>query len=155
MEEEGGGPVAPAEDGRADPLLARAREQLAAWFAGARTQFDLPLRPEGTPFQLAVWRELQAIPYGETRSYGQIAVRVGQPSASRAVGAANGRNPIAVIVPCHRVIGASGALVGYGGGMERKRWLLDHERTVLAGRGVEARDPLREVPSQGKLSFHR
>jgi methylated-DNA-[protein]-cysteine S-methyltransferase len=156
MEEPGCEPGAPARDGRDEPLLARAREQLAAWFAGERTQFDLPLRPEGTPFQLAVWRELQAIPFGETRSYGQIAVRVGQPSASRAVGAANGRNPIAVIVPCHRVIGASGALVGYGGGMERKRWLLDHERAVLARRGVEARrDPLREVPSQGKLPFHR
>jgi methylated-DNA-[protein]-cysteine S-methyltransferase len=124
-------PALAARDGRGHPVLVAADEQLAAWFAGARARFELPLRPAGTPFQLAVWRELTEIPFGETRSYGEIAARLGQPTAARAVGAANGRNPIAIIVPCHRVIGASGALTGYGGGMERKRWLLEHERAVL------------------------
>ncbi len=109
--------------------------RLAAWFAGERTGFDLPLRPRGTPFQRDVWEALREIPYGETRSYGQIAARLRAPSAVRAVGAANGRNPLAIIVPCHRVIGASGALTGYAGGLERKRWLLAHEREVLARRG--------------------
>jgi methylated-DNA-[protein]-cysteine S-methyltransferase len=153
MEEHAREPALEAGDGNGDPLLACAREQLAAWFAGERTDFDLPLRPAGTPFQLAVWRELRAIPYGETRSYGQIAARLGRPSASRAVGAANGANPISVVVPCHRVIGASGALTGYGGGMERKRWLLAHERAVL-GRvdGAAPREAQRAFPFAGKLS---
>jgi methylated-DNA-[protein]-cysteine S-methyltransferase len=102
--------------------------QLAEYFAGDREEFDLPLEPHGTEFQLAVWRALAEIPYGETRSYGQIADAVGRPKAARAVGMANNKNPIAVIVPCHRVIGAGGALVGYAGGLERKTWLLDHER---------------------------
>jgi len=101
--------------------------QLAEYFAGERERFDLELAPRGTPFQLAVWRALRAIPFGETATYGAIAERVGRPSASRAVGAANGQNPIAIVVPCHRVIGASGALVGFGGGLPRKRWLLAHE----------------------------
>ena len=116
-------PVDPANE----PVLHAAREQLAAWFRGSLQGFDLPLRPHGTPFQLAVWQELCRIPYGETRTYGDLAVRLGRPSASRAVGAANGRNPLSIIVPCHRVIGASGALTGYAGGLARKRWLLDHE----------------------------
>lgn len=103
-------------------------KQLAQYFAGDRDTFELPLEPTGTEFQRAVWNALEQIPYGETRSYGQIAVQVGRPKAARAVGMANNRNPIAVIVPCHRVIGSGGALVGYAGGLERKTWLLDHER---------------------------
>lgn len=111
----------------AHPVLAAARAQLDAYFAGARTPFDLPLAPRGTPFQQRVWAELRRIPHGATLSYGALARRVGDPRASRAVGAANGRNPIAIVVPCHRVIGAAGALTGFGGGIERKRWLLAHE----------------------------
>jgi methylated-DNA-[protein]-cysteine S-methyltransferase len=113
-------------------LLQEAAGQLAAWFRGALRTFDLPLRPRGTPFQRAVWQELRRIPYGTTRTYGDVAAALGNPTASRAVGAANGRNPISIIVPCHRVIGATGALTGYAGGLARKRWLLDHERAVLA-----------------------
>jgi methylated-DNA-[protein]-cysteine S-methyltransferase len=104
-----------------------ARRQLDEYFAGHRTEFDLPLSPRGTAFQREVWAALRTIPYGEVRSYGQIAAQIGRPGASRAVGLANGRNPISVIVPCHRVIGASGALTGYGGGLPRKRLLLDLE----------------------------
>ncbi len=104
------------------------RAQLEEYFAGERTSFDIPLAPEGAPFEREVWRALEEIPYGETVSYGEIARRVGQPTAARAVGTANGRNPIAVIVPCHRVIGADGSLTGYGGGLERKRLLLELER---------------------------
>jgi methylated-DNA-[protein]-cysteine S-methyltransferase len=109
--------------------FADVREQLREYFAGERTTFDdLPLAMDGAQFERRVWRALQDIPYGETVSYGEIARRVGQPEAARAVGLANGRNPIAVIVPCHRVIGASGALTGYGGGLERKRLLLELEQ---------------------------
>lgn len=108
--------------------LADARAQLNAYFAGSLTDFDLPLAPSGTPFQQAVWRELLTIPYGETTSYGDIARRVADVSASRAVGAANGQNPIAIIVPCHRVVGANGTLTGYGGGLPRKKFLLDLEQ---------------------------
>ena len=104
-----------------------ARRQLDEYFAGHRAEFDLPLSPRGTAFQREVWAALRTIPYGEVRSYGQIAAQIGRPGASRAVGLANGRNPISVIVPCHRVIGASGALTGYGGGLPRKRLLLDLE----------------------------
>lgn len=102
-------------------------KQLDAYFTGKRTEFDLALDPHGTPFQLAVWSALRDVRYGRTATYGEIARAVGRPQAFRAVGATNGRNPIAIIVPCHRIIGSSGALVGYGGGMPRKRWLLDHE----------------------------
>jgi len=110
-------------------LLTDATTQLAAYFAGKRTCFDLPLTfGDGTPFQQQVWTALCDIPYGETISYGRLATRIGQPGAARAVGLANNRNPIAIIVPCHRVIGASGSLTGYGGGLERKTWLIDHER---------------------------
>lgn len=107
--------------------LAEAVRQLSEYFAGKRREFDLPLRLQGTAFQQRVWRELTEIPYGETWSYGQLAKRIDKPSASRAVGLANGRNPISILVPCHRVIGADGSLTGYGGGLERKQWLLAHE----------------------------
>jgi methylated-DNA-[protein]-cysteine S-methyltransferase len=115
-----------AVEGRSEVLDLTAA-QLAEYFAGRRRSFHMPLAPLGTGFQREVWRALVAIPYGETRSYGEIARVVGRPAASRAVGAANGRNPIAIIVPCHRVIGSNGDLTGYGGGMAAKRWLLDHE----------------------------
>ncbi len=121
-----------------DPVLAAACDQLAGWFAGERVEFELPLAPAGTPFQAAVWRALLAIPFGETRTYAEIAAQVGQGSP-RAVGAANGRNPIAIVVPCHRVIGSGGALVGYAGGLARKRGLLDHERVVTMRRAAQAR----------------
>jgi methylated-DNA-[protein]-cysteine S-methyltransferase len=102
--------------------------QLGEYFAGERTAFDLPLRPLGSPFELAVWEQLTRIPYGETRSYGFVAKAVGEPGGAQAVGAANGRNPLAIVVPCHRVIGADGSLVGFGGGLPRKRFLLDLEQ---------------------------
>ena len=110
------------------PLLLAAKRQLAEYFAGARTAFDLTLDPAGTPFQREVWRALEAIPFGETRSYADVARAVGRPTAFRAVGAANGQNPLPIVVPCHRVIGAGGALTGFGGGMANKRLLLDLER---------------------------
>jgi methylated-DNA-[protein]-cysteine S-methyltransferase len=112
---------------RDDALLEPARRQLTEYFAGERTEFDLPLRPEGAPFQKQVWDALLRIPYGETASYGEIAREIGHPTAFRAVGAANGQNPIAIIVPCHRVIGSNGSLTGYGGGLPTKRALLDLE----------------------------
>ncbi len=104
--------------------------QLSAYFEGKTTEFDLPLKPEGTPFQMAVWQALQAIPYGETISYGELAKRIGNPSASRAVGAANGVNPLPIVIPCHRVIGADNSLTGFGGGVEIKEFLLEHEWAV-------------------------
>ena len=106
------------------------RAQLDAYFAGARRAFDLPLAPVGTPFQLEVWAALRAIPYGATTSYGELARSIGKPRAVRAVGAANGANPIAIVVPCHRVIGANGTLTGYGGGLPRKQLLLGLEARV-------------------------
>ena len=111
-----------------------AERQLREYFQGKRTAFDLPLHPKGTPFQKAVWQALMRIPYGETRSYGDIARAVGRPNAVRAVGLANGRNPLPIVVPCHRVIGAGGKLVGYGGGLPVKQALLDREREVSAAR---------------------
>lgn len=111
-----------------DKILANARRQLDAYFAGKLRAFDLPLAPQGTEFQRAVWDALLKIPYGVTRSYGQQAAAINNPQAVRAVGLANGRNPIAIIIPCHRVIGANGSLTGYGGGMERKKLLLDLEQ---------------------------
>jgi len=113
---------------RDEEMLKQPRAQLQAYFAGELREFGLPLAAGGTPFQQRVWRALRDIPYGETISYGELARRIGQPKASRAVGLANGRNPISIVVPCHRVIGANGSLTGYGGGLERKRWLLAHER---------------------------
>jgi methylated-DNA-[protein]-cysteine S-methyltransferase len=114
----------------AEEPFAELRAQLADYFSGVRTAFDLPLVMTGSPFQRRVWSALQEIPYGETTSYGEIAHRVGAPSAPRAVGVANGQNPVCVIVPCHRVIGADGSLTGYGGGLERKRLLLELEAGV-------------------------
>ncbi|CAN5190447.1 methylated-DNA--[protein]-cysteine S-methyltransferase [soil metagenome] len=115
--------------GAPDPApFIEAAAQLGEYFAGDRTDFDLPLAPAGTAFQRAVWRALLEIPYGQTISYGQLAAGIGTPTASRAVGMANGRNPIGIIVPCHRVVGATGDLTGYGGGLERKRQLLTLER---------------------------
>lgn len=116
--------------GSAEPVLAAAGRQLADYFAGSLTSFDLPVALAGTEFQQAVWAALQAIPYGATISYGELARRIGQPSASRAVGLANGKNPVAIVVPCHRVIGADGSLTGYGGGVGRKRFLLALEQRV-------------------------
>lgn len=126
-------PAFQQDDGR-EPrsgLLARAREQLAEYFAKARTTFDLPLDPPGTPFQRRVWSALRAIPYGTTVSYSDLARRLGDVRATRAVGAANGKNPIPIVVPCHRVVGARGELTGFGGGLDRKRWLLEHEGALL------------------------
>ena len=114
----------------ADEPFAAAADQLAVYFAGQLTEFRLPLAPAGTPFQRRVWAGLQAIPYGTTWSYGRLAGKIGNPAAVRAVGLANGRNPIAVVIPCHRVIGSDGSLTGYGGGLDRKRYLLDLEAGV-------------------------
>jgi len=105
--------------------------QLEEYFAGERCAFDLPLRPQGSAFQRRVWDALTEIPYGQTLSYGELARRIDNPGAARAVGLANNRNPVSIVVPCHRVIGADGSLTGYGGGLERKRWLLAHEGPQL------------------------
>ncbi|MEZ5123551.1 MAG: methylated-DNA--[protein]-cysteine S-methyltransferase [Solirubrobacterales bacterium] len=132
----------PSPDARRDDAaFAGAAAQLAGYFAGERTEFDLELAPAGTPFQRRVWDALCEIPYGETISYVELARWVGQPKASRAVGLANGRNPLAIIVPCHRVIAADGRLGGYGGGLDRKRWLLEHEAAH------------RPVPVEGQLQL--
>ncbi|SDF32658.1 methylated-DNA--[protein]-cysteine S-methyltransferase [Terriglobus roseus] len=116
-----------AREDASHPVLKKAVVQLEEYFAGQRTEFDLPLDARGTEFQKLVWEQLLAIPYGKTRSYGEIAMRLGRPTASRAVGAANGRNPLSIVVPCHRVIGTSGALTGFAGGLETKRVLLELE----------------------------
>jgi methylated-DNA-[protein]-cysteine S-methyltransferase len=118
--------------GRATGLVAELERQLAEYFAGRRQRFDVPLAPEGTAFQQDVWRALIDIPYGETCSYGQLAAKIGRPDAVRAVGAANGQNPIPIVIPCHRVIGANGTLTGFGGGLPMKRRLLDLERGQFA-----------------------
>ncbi|MBV2147021.1 methylated-DNA--[protein]-cysteine S-methyltransferase [Sphingobium sp. AS12] len=121
----------PATGERTDhPILRQTADQLADYFAGTRQQFDLPLDFRGTAFQQRVWAALLAIPFGETRSYGAIASAIGKPTASRAVGAANGRNPISIIAPCHRVVGSNGALTGFAGGLAAKTWLIEHERRV-------------------------
>ncbi|MFT3693243.1 MAG: methylated-DNA--[protein]-cysteine S-methyltransferase [Kofleriaceae bacterium] len=121
----------PTGEERATPILKRAAKQLAEYFAGKRKDFDLDLSPEGTPFQRSVWAKLQKIPFGETWSYGELAASLGKPLASRAVGAANGRNPIAIIIPCHRVIGSNGSLTGFGGGLPAKKYLLQLESAQL------------------------
>ncbi|HCH63962.1 MAG: cysteine methyltransferase [Deltaproteobacteria bacterium] len=119
-------PAHQAEDG-AHPLLDAAATQLAEWFDARRTQFELPLAHTGTPFQQTVWTALRSIDHGQTTTYGALAMRLGRPSAARAIGAAVGRNPLSIIVPCHRVMGRGGRLTGYAGGLWRKRWLLAHE----------------------------
>lgn len=121
------GERARANGDRSRGAFADARAQLAEYFAGTRHTFELPLRLTGTPFQQLAWRALTEIPYGATRTYGEQAARLGRPGAARAVGAANGRNPIPIIVPCHRLLGHDGGLTGFGGGLERKRYLLEHE----------------------------
>jgi methylated-DNA-[protein]-cysteine S-methyltransferase len=130
-----GGAHTPAAGWRRDGggVLQAAADQLEAYFAGELHDFDLPLAPAGSPFQLRVWSALREIPYGTVTSYGQLALRLGHPTGARAVGLANGRNPISIIVPCHRVIGADGTLVGYGGGLDRKRHLLTLEGVLLPG----------------------
>lgn len=117
--------------GAAAEILMRARQQLSEYFEGDRTTFDLPLEALGSPFEHRVWNALRAIPYGTTVSYGALAKQLGDPRGMRAVGTANGKNPIPIIIPCHRVVGAKGELVGFGGGLESKRWLLEHEGALL------------------------
>jgi methylated-DNA-[protein]-cysteine S-methyltransferase len=133
MHEQRHAPVDTQEWERDDRAFDEVARQLAAYFNGTLTEFDLPLESEGTDFQRRVWSALREIPYGQTISYGELARFVGKPSASRAVGLANGRNPIGIVIPCHRVIGADGSLTGYGGGLERKRWLLQHEAAHKPG----------------------
>jgi methylated-DNA-[protein]-cysteine S-methyltransferase len=132
----------------AEAPFAAIRDQLAEYFAGRRQEFSVPLKLVGTPFQRSVWQELLRIPFGSTISYAKLARRIGQPTASRGVGNANGRNPISILVPCHRVIGANGQLTGYGGGIDRKQWLLEWESrpaTVQSGQLPDALDSLRAI----------
>ena len=117
----------PAGKPKLNAVLTRAQKQLVEYFTGKRENFDLPLKPEGTAFQQKVWKALARIPFGQTRSYGQIAKAVKSPAASRAVGAACGRNPLPIVIPCHRVVGSTGSLTGFGGGLSMKEWLLKHE----------------------------
>jgi methylated-DNA-[protein]-cysteine S-methyltransferase len=124
--------LAPALPNPRHPILRETERQLAEYFAGQRTTFDLPLAPAGTPFQQRIWAALQKIPYGQTRSYTHLAIAAGSPKASRAAGAANGRNPISIIIPCHRAIGADGTLTGFAGGLPAKAKLLEIEQGVPA-----------------------
>ncbi len=119
------------------PVLIRARRELDEYFAGQRTTFDVPLDPRGTDFQKAAWEVLRTIPYGTTWTYGEQARRLGDVNKARAVGAANGRNPLSIVVPCHRVVGTSGALTGFAGGLDTKQWLLEFETMQAAGRTVD------------------
>lgn len=114
------------------PVLVKTAAQLDEYFAGTRRRFDLPLGPSGTEFQRQVWWSLAEIPFGETSTYGKQAAAIGRPAAVRAVGAANGRNPLSIVLPCHRIVGADGKLTGFAGGLDTKRWLLDHEASVAA-----------------------
>ena len=132
MEKHKGGPKPICDWRRDDGLFREAADQLRAYFVGELTVFDLPLATDGAPFQQRVWTELRKIPYGSTISYGELARRIGRPDAPRAVGAANGSNPISIIIPCHRVIGSDSKLTGYGGGIERKKFLLEFEAETLA-----------------------
>jgi methylated-DNA-[protein]-cysteine S-methyltransferase len=136
------------------PMLRKTMQQLDEYFAGSRTSFDLPLDLEGTRFQLAAWRSLADIPFGATTTYGRQAAALGVPRAARAVGAANGANPVCIVLPCHRVIGADGSLTGFGGGLPVKQWLLDHEAQVLSTRTIVSNPPwpLRQ-PVQTRLSM--
>lgn len=126
-------PLSEVIDSPHDPLLRRAERQLREYFAGERREFELPLDPRGTEFQKRVWRALLTIGFGETRSYARIAAQIGCPAAVRAVGAANGRNPLSIVVPCHRVVGSNGQLTGFAGGLEAKAKLLSMEREIVAG----------------------
>jgi methylated-DNA-[protein]-cysteine S-methyltransferase len=126
---------------RDERALGEATDQLRAYFAGERRHFELELAPVGTPFQRQVWRLLAELPYGTTTSYGSLARALGKPGAARAVGAANGRNPLPIVLPCHRVVGADGSLTGFGGGLEAKRWLLRHEGIALPEQGRLFRRP--------------
>ena len=126
------GPPPVGQPDGSNAVLDRARRQLDEYFAGARTAFDLPLEPAGSAFERRVWDALRAIPYGATVSYSEVARRLGDVRVTRAVGAANGKNPIPIIVPCHRVVGSRGELTCYGGGLDRKRWLLEHEGALLS-----------------------
>jgi methylated-DNA-[protein]-cysteine S-methyltransferase len=138
----------PAPPGTESPVLDDAARQLRAWFAGERTTFDLPLDLEGaTPFQRRAWLALAEIPYATTRSYGEQARRLGAPRAARAVGAANGRNPLPIVLPCHRLVGADGALTGFGGGVGVKRALLAHEAATAARAGAAGRTRTRTSPA--------
>jgi methylated-DNA-[protein]-cysteine S-methyltransferase len=142
---------------RRDPehaILRKTVQQLDEYFAGSRPSFDLPLDLEGTRFQLAAWRSLAEIPFGATTTYGRQAAALGIPSAARAVGAANGANPVCIVLPCHRVVGADGSLTGFGGGLPVKQWLLDHEAQVLSTRTIVSTPlwPTRQ-PLQTRLSM--
>lgn len=139
MEKYQGEPFSIGDWTRDDGLFHEAADQLRAYFAGELTEFDLPIATGGAPFQQRVWAELRKIPYGSTISYGELARRIGNPKASRAVGSANGDNPISIIIPCHRVIGSNGKLTGYGGGIERKKFLLEFEAETLAKQDREAK----------------
>ncbi len=125
-------PLGATQETTGHPVLDEAARQIDAYFAGTRTAFDLPLDFRGTDFQKRVWRELVAIPFGEVRSYAEVARAIGRPAAVRAVGAANGRNPISIVAPCHRVIGSNGRLTGFAGGLEAKAYLLRHEGALAA-----------------------
>ncbi len=124
-----------SKDTYASPILTACAVQLEEYFAGARTVFDIPLAPEGTLFQIDVWNALRKVFFGRTASYGEIARKIGRTAAVRAVGAANGANPVSIIIPCHRIVGADGRLTGYGGGLWRKEWLLRHERKYAEAAG--------------------
>lgn len=133
---EGKGKVAPRENWQeSSTMFDLVKQQLQEYFSGSRQEFSLSLTPSGTEFQLAVLRALQEVPFGETRSYLDIARAVQRPKAVRAVGAANGRNPLPIVIPCHRVIGSNGSLTGFGGGLDTKTWLLNHESRVAGGQG--------------------
>jgi methylated-DNA-[protein]-cysteine S-methyltransferase len=137
----------------AHPILMQTAVQLDEYFAGSRTTFDIPLDLQGTRFQLAAWRSLAHIPFGATTSYGRQAAALGIPTAARALGAANGANPVCIVLPCHRVIGADGSLTGFGGGLPTKQWLLDHEARVLASSIVSTPQWQHQQPVQTRLSM--
>jgi len=135
------------------PILVQTAAQLDEYFAGSRTSFDIRLDLQGTRFQLAAWRSLAQIPFGTTTSYGRQAAALGIPTAARALGAANGANPVCIVLPCHRVIGADGSLTGFGGGLPTKQWLLDHEARVLASSIVSTAEWQHQQPLQTRLSM--
>jgi len=135
------------------PVLQQTAAQLDEYFAGSRTTFDIPLDLQGTRFQLAAWRSLAQVPFGTTTSYGRQAAALGIPTAARALGAANGANPVCIVLPCHRVIGADGSLTGFGGGLPVKQWLLDHEARVLASNILSTPQWPHQQPVQTRLSM--